>query len=187
MITKNFFISLNEHDIFAQVDDNEIFKNEIKINGSNIDLMVMINPAMLHNPTDRKSIVLSFIPKSNELTGSSLTPEQIDHLDFNINISKDGKEIFNKQFHDHDGNLMVEFIPILGNQTSEVGGSEDPDKTHTTLYMMERPIFVEEGTYTILSEIVGVEFNPIANTISDTFDIQISNNSSSDNISNNSK
>ncbi|MGI9010560.1 MAG: hypothetical protein ACR2F1_05165 [Nitrososphaeraceae archaeon] len=170
-ISYNSSSSLDFSTVLAQTD-NSIFKNETTINGSKMDLMVMINPPMLHNANDTKNIVLSFIPHSIDLMGSSLTPKKIDHLDYNITITKDENEIWNKQFHDHDGNLMLEFNPVSNGKFKTEMGTEDPNRSHTTLYVIEGPIFLGNGTFNVLAQVVGIEFKPIPSPISDNFDIQ---------------
>ncbi|GIU72580.1 MAG: hypothetical protein KatS3mg003_2059 [Candidatus Nitrosocaldaceae archaeon] len=134
--------------------------------GMNIDL-----ETDLALPFDREandSITLKFVPKAQGLEGGEITA-LVDHLDYNIVIMRDGEEIFNENFHDHDGVLELIIKPSDGPINIE-GEAGDPPSTAP--YTISGAIFNENGQYTIKASIVGIEFNPIE-SLSDEFSISV--------------
>ena len=64
------------------------------MSGTNLDLS--INPLPFDRTTSEK-VTLSFTAKAEELEGVSVTPGKIDHLDYKVMITKDGKEVWSEQ------------------------------------------------------------------------------------------
>ncbi|MFQ5969274.1 MAG: plastocyanin/azurin family copper-binding protein [Nitrososphaerales archaeon] len=138
--------------------------------GTNLDLMIDPLP-----PFDRMAgdeVTLSFMAKAKELEGASISPGKIDHLDYKVVITKDGMEVWSKQFHDHDGNLELVITPSSGSVTV-TGGEEDAGKSMTGPYMVSGPIFTDNGNYAISGQIVGIEFNPLSSPLIDDFSMEV--------------
>jgi len=142
-----------------------------KLTGTNLDLLT--SSPLPFNQTADNDMTLSFMPKAKETEGTSFTPGKIDHLDYEISITKDGNMIWSKQFHDHDGNLRLQFHPSTSESILVSGGDEDPGRSTTSPYTVEGSIFVQDGSYDISAKIVGIEFNPLPSPISDNFNVQV--------------
>ncbi|RMF31074.1 MAG: hypothetical protein D6752_02905, partial [Candidatus Nitrosothermus koennekii] len=134
--------------------------------GMNIDLET--NLALPFDREANDSITLRFVPKAEGLEGGEISAA-VDHLDYNIVIMRDGEEILNENFHDHDGVLELIIKPSDGPINIE-GEAGDPPTTPP--YTISGPIFNENGQYTIKASIVGIEFNPIE-PLSDEFSISV--------------
>jgi plastocyanin len=106
---------------------------------------------------------------NDKITLKVIPKETNKHLDYKIIISRDGKEVFNKNFHDHDG--ILELMIMKGEGDIKVEGGEEKDN-ETTQYMITGPIFTENGQYTINVSITGIEFKPIE-PISEEFSINV--------------
>ncbi len=106
----------------------------------------------------------------NDKITLKVIPKEIkEHLDYKIIISRDGTEVFNKDFHDHDG--ILELMIMKGEGDIKVEGGEEKDN-ETTQYMITGPIFTENGQYTINVSITGIEFKPVE-PISEEFSINV--------------
>lgn len=143
---------------------------EMTMTGTNLDLK--ISPDLPFDRTANEMITLSFTAKAKELEGASITPGKIDHLDYKVVITKDGEEVWSKQFHDHDGNLELQITPSSGS-VSVTGGKEGPGASSTGPYMVKGPIFMENGSYAISGQIVGIEFVPLSSPMIDDFSIEV--------------
>jgi hypothetical protein len=144
---------------------------ESKQTGTNIDLA--INPPSPILKTKVNNMTLSFLAKSKDLEGSSVSPGKIDHLDYKVSITKDAAPVWSKQFHDHDGNLILQIKPSPSGSNLVTGGTEDPGRLMTGPYVVEGPILIEAGKYSISAQIVGIEFNPLPSPLSDNFILQV--------------
>jgi len=138
------------------------------MSGTNLDLS--INPLPFDRTTSEK-VTLSFTAKAEELEGASVTPGKIDHLDYKVMITKDGKEVWSEQLHDHDGNLELQITPSSGADVPIVTGGQGTEMTSP--YMVKGPIFMQNGNYAISAQIVGIEFNPLPSPLKDEFSIQV--------------
>lgn len=130
------------------------------IPGTNLDLT--IDPLPPFDRLANEKVTLSFTPKAKE----------VDHLDYKVVISKDGMEVWSKQFHDHDGNLELQITPSDGSITV-TGGAENLAQGTTGPYMVSGPIFNENGNYAISGQIVGIEFNPLPSPLKDDFSLEV--------------
>ncbi len=104
-------------------------------------------------PFDRianKELALRFTPSGDTFKGTDRSA--IDHITYNIIITRDGEEIFNDSLHDHDGVLDLIIAPGEG----EVIVKEEP-----SAFRISGSIFNENGEYTVKVEAVEVEFKPI--------------------------
>jgi len=126
-----------------------------------------IDPMLPFDNTANDMVTLSFTAKSDELkvTGA------IDHLDYKVIISKDGNEVWSEQFHEHDGNLEIQFTPSEGSFT--VTGGEEVGSTETKAFMVQGPVFMDNGNYQVTAQIVGIEFNPLSTPLTDDFTMQV--------------
>ncbi len=141
----------------------------VLMSGTNLNLI--FSPALPFDRTTSNMVTLSFVPTAKELEGSSFTPGKIDHLDYEVMIAQEGKEVWSKQFHDHDGTLDLQITPS-SESLSVTGGKENQQQGTTAPYMIKGPILMENGNYVITGKIVGIEFNPIP-VIEDNFSIQV--------------
>ena len=135
--------------------------------GTNLDLN--INPMLPFDRMTSEKVTLSFMAKAKELEGTSISPGKIDHLDYKVVITKDGMEVWSKQFHDHDGNLELVITPSSGSITVTGGAGEGT----TGPYMVSGPIFTENGNYAISGQIVGIEFKPLSSPLKDDFSMEV--------------
>lgn len=142
-----------------------------KLTGTNLDLSV--NPSLPFDKTASKNVTLSFLAKTKDLEGASISPGKIDHLDYGISITKDGNQIWSKQFHDHDGNLTLQIKPSTSGSVIATGGTEGPGQSTTGPYIVEGPLLIQDGNYSISAQIVGIEFNPLPSPLSDIFNLQV--------------
>ena len=138
---------------------------EAMMSGVNLDLD--IDPMLPFDNTVSDMVTLSFIAKSDVLKGSGA----VDHLDYKVIISKDGNEIWSDQFHEHDGNLELQITPSEGSFT--VTGGEEVGSTETKAFMVQGPVFMDNGNYQVTAQIVGIEFNPLPTPLTDDFSIQV--------------
>jgi len=138
---------------------------EAMMSGVNLDLD--IDPMLPFDNTVNDMVTLSFTAKSDVLKGS----EGFDHLDYKVVISKDGNEVWSEQFHDHDANLELQFTHSDGSFTTT--GGEEVGSSETKAFMVEGPVFVDNGNYQISAQIVGIEFNPLSTPLVDDFNMQV--------------
>jgi len=148
----------------AEVMEEEMME-EAMMSGVNLDLD--IDPMLPFDNTVNDMITLTFTARSDALKGSGA----IDHLDYKVVISKDGNEVWSDQFHEHDGNLELQVTPADGSFTT-TGGEED-GTTSTGPFMVQGPVFMDNGSYEISAQIVGIEFNPLPTPLIDDFNIQV--------------
>jgi len=134
---------------------------------SGVYLGLDIDPMLPFDNTANDMVTLSFTAMSDELkvTGA------IDHLDYKVIISKDGSEVWSDEFHEHDGNLEIQFTPSEGS-FSKTGG-EGIGTTETKAFMVKGPVFMDNGNYQVTAQIVGIEFNPLSTPLTDDFTIQV--------------
>jgi len=138
---------------------------EVTMSGDDLDLT--IDPMLPFDTTTQDMITLSFTAKSDELKGTG----ELDHLDYKVVITKDGSEVWSEEFHDHDGNLELQITPTEG--SFEVSGGEEVGSSSTGTFMVEGPIFMENGDYSISGQVVGIEFEPLPTPIIDDFSINV--------------
>jgi len=126
-----------------------------------------IDPMLPFDNTANDMVTLSFTARSDELkvTGA------IDHLDYKVIISKDGNEVWSEQFHEHDGNLEIQFTPSEGSFSTT--GGEEVGSTETKAFMVQGPVFMDNGNYQVTAQIVGIEFNPLSTPLTDDFTIEV--------------
>jgi predicted secreted protein with PEFG-CTERM motif len=130
-----------------------------------------IDPMLPFDNTANDMVTLSFTAKSDELKGTTMTGNVIDHLDYKVIISKDGSELWSEQFHDHDGNLELEITPSEG--TSTKAGGQEVGTRETKAFRVKAPVFMDNGNYQVTAQIVGIEFNPLPTPLKDDFNIQV--------------
>lgn len=141
-----------------------------EMKGNNITMTITPSP---FNPSTDKQVTLVFTPTPTQQQTSIIEPNnKIEHLDYVITITKDGQQIFTKQFHTHSGVLTLVFAPSQ-DATNVTGGESDAANTTTGPYNISGTVFSDSGNYQISASIVGVEFNPIPNPIQDQFSIQV--------------
>jgi len=126
-----------------------------------------IDPMLPFDNTANDMVTLSFTARSDELMGSGA----IDHLDYKVMISKDGSEVWSEQFHEHDGNLEIQFTPSEGSFSTT--GGEEVGSTETKAFMVQGPVFMDNGNYQITAQIVGIEFNPLSTPLTDDFVMEV--------------
>ncbi len=134
---------------------------------SGVYLGLDIDPMLPFDNTVSDMVTLSFTAQSDELMGSGA----VDHLDYKVIISKDGNEVWSEQFHEHDGNLEIQFTPSDGSFTKTGGG--DVGKTETKAFMVSGPVFMDNGDYQVTAKIVGIEFQALSTPLVDDFNIQV--------------
>jgi len=134
---------------------------------SGVYLGLDIVPMLPFDNTVNDMVTLSFTAKSDELMGSGA----IDHLDYKVIISKDGNEVWSEQFHEHDGNLEIQFTPSEGSFSTT--GGEEVGSTETKAFMVQGPVFMDNGNYQITAQIVGIEFNPLSTPLTDDFVMEV--------------
>lgn len=149
--------------------ETEENREGILLSGKNLNLF--FGPELPFDLATGNVATLSFVPTAEELEGSGLTPGKIDHLDYEVVIAQEGKEVWSNQFHDHDGTLELQ-ITSSSEPVSVTGGKENQQQGTTGPYMIKGPILMENGNYVITGKIVGIEFNPIP-AIEDDFNMQV--------------
>ena len=135
---------------------------------SGVNLGLDIDPMLPFDITVNDMITLSFTAQSEVLKGESGT---VTHLDYKVIISKNGDEVWNKQFHDHDGNLELQITPSEG--SFSVTGGKEVGSSSTGAFMVSGPVFMDNGNYEISGQIVGIEFNPLSTPLVDNFNIEV--------------
>jgi len=153
-----------EETIMEETTEEETMM-EAMMSGVNLDLD--IDPMLPFDNTVSDMVTLSFTAKSDALKGSGT----VDHLDYKVIISKDGNEVWSEQFHEHDGNLELQITPSEGSFT--VTGGEEVGSTETKAFMVQGPVFMDNGNYQVTAQIVGIEFNPLSTPLTDDFNIQV--------------
>ncbi len=149
----------------AMAEEPEGIMEEAMMTG--VYLGLDIDPMLPFDNTANDMVTLSFTAKSDELMGSGA----IDHLDYKVIISKDGSEVWSEQFHEHDGNLELQITPSEGSFSTT--GGEEVGSTETKAFMVQGPVFMDNGNYQITAQIVGIEFNPLPTPLIDDFNIQV--------------
>ncbi len=134
---------------------------------SGVYLGLDIDPMLPFDNTANDMVTLSFTAQSDELMGSGA----VDHLDYKVIISKDGSEVWSEQFHEHDGNLELQFTPSEGSFSTT--GGEEVGSTETKAFMVQGPVFMDNGNYQVTAQIVGIEFNPLSTPLTDDFTIEV--------------
>ncbi len=109
------------------------------------DIDFMVEPA---NPVAGETITATFLAVDS---GGNV----IRHIDYRVRVSLGGELKFEREFHDHEGDLKVIFVP--GDGSISVSGSPEEGGVYT----VNGPVFTVEGTYSIEVSIVGIEFSPI--------------------------
>ena len=154
----NYFCSLHPFMVAQVVVEAAAEEQANVMQGTNIDLET--NLALPFNKDENDSITLRFVPKAPGLEGGDISAGVVDHLDYNIVITRDGEEILNENFHDHDGTLELIITPGEGDIT--IGGGEAAeDKTSTAPYTISGAIFSENGQYTISESVIGIDHTPL--------------------------
>ena len=149
-------------------EDITFSENAMKLTGTNMDLRIDPVP---FDVADDDRVNLSFTPKATELKGADITPNKIDHLDYKITVLKDGNKVWTQQFHDHDGKLQLKITS--SGSGGVTGGDENQDQSSTGPYTVNGGVFDDTGSYTIKSEIVGIEFNPLPQPMPDDFTLKV--------------
>lgn len=130
-----------------------------------IDLTISPTPPYDHTAHDK--VMLTFMSK-----GSGGKP--IQHTDWLIEISMNGKQIFMKNFHDHDGKLELDVTPkamsefIVGKPSQD-----DADKLITSSFSVTGPLFLDNGAYAIKAQITGIEFKPLSTPVTQDFGMSV--------------
>jgi len=155
--------AMAEEEMMAE--EEPMVMEEAMMSGANLDLD--IDPMLPFDNTVNDMVTLSFTAKSDALKGSG----GFDHLDYKVVISKDGNEIWSDQFHDHDANLELQITPSDGSFTTT--GGEEVGSSETKAFMVEGPVFMDNGNYQISGQIVGIEFNPLSTPLVDDFNIEV--------------
>lgn len=135
------------------------------VTGEKIDLTV--NPALPYDRTTGDKVTLTFTSK-----GADGKP--IDHLDWMIEISTNGKQVFEQKFHDHDGVLELDVTP-KEMSSFDVGrpAQDDPGKLVTSAFPVTGPLFLDNGMYEIKAQIVGIEFKPLSSPVTQDFSMSV--------------
>lgn len=135
------------------------------LNDDKIDLMV--NPAPPYDRITNDKVLLTFVSK-----GSDGNP--IKHTDWLIEISMNDKQIFKKNFHDHDGILELNVTPKAMSEF-DVGkpNQDDPGKLLTSSFPVTGPLFLDDGAYTIKAQIIGIEFKPLSTPVTQDFGMNV--------------
>jgi len=135
---------------------------------SGVNLGLDIVPMLPFDNTVNDMVTLSFTAQSDVLKGDS---GAVNHLDYKVMISKDGSELWSEQFHDHDGNLELQITPSDGSFT--VTGGQEVGSSETKAFMVQGPVFMDNGNYQVTAQIVGIEFNPLPTPLTDDFTMQV--------------
>ncbi len=138
---------------------------------SGVYLGLDIDPMLPFDNTVSDMVTLSFTAKSDELKGTEMTTTVIDHLDYEVIISKDGNEVWSEQFHEHDGNLEIQFTPSDGSFTKT--GGEEVGSSETKAFMVSGPVFMDNGNYQVTAKIVGIPFQALSTPLVDDFTMQV--------------
>lgn len=135
------------------------------LTGEKIDLTV--SPALPYDRTTGDKVMLTFTSK-----GAGGKP--IDHLDWMIEISTNGKQVFNQKFHDHDGVLELDVTP-KEMSSFDVGkpSQDDPGRLVTSAFPVTGPLFLENGMYGVKAQIVGIEFKPLSIPVTQDFSMSV--------------
>jgi len=141
-------------------------EEEPMMSGVNLDLDIY--PMLPFDNTANDMVTLEFEAKSDVLKGES---GAVNHLDYKVMISKDGSELWSEMFHDHDGNLELQITPSDGSFT--VTGGEEIGSTETKAFMVQGPVFMDNGNYQVTAQIVGIEFNPLPTPLTDDFTMEV--------------
>lgn len=134
------------------------------LEGQQIDLVV--NPGLPFDPLTNEKVMLTF--KSKGANG-----KPIIHTDYSITITKDGKQVFNQKFHDHDGILELEIIPMEMDLQVSKPNVDDPEKLITGSFGVMSRLFIENGSYDIKAQITGIEFKPLPSPITQNFGLEV--------------
>jgi len=135
---------------------------------SGVNLGLDIVPMLPFDNTANDMVTLSFTAQSDVLKGDS---GAVNHLDYKVMISKDGSEQWSEMFHDHDGNLELQITPSDGSFT--VTGGQEVGSSETKAFMVQGPVFMDNGNYQVTAQIVGIEFNPLLTPLTDDFTMQV--------------
>ncbi len=141
-------------------------EEEAMFSGPNLGLDIV--PMLPFDNTVNDMITLSFTAQSDVLKGDS---GAVNHLDYKVMISKDGSERWSEMFHDHDGNLELQITPSDGSFT--VTGGQEVGSSETKAFMVQGPVFMDNGNYQVTAQIVGIEFNPLPTPLTDDFTMQV--------------
>lgn len=154
--------------VFSFSITQPVFAEEMK--GNNISMSITPSP---FNPSADKQVTLVFTPTPTQQALPVIEPKnKVEHLDYVITITKDGQEVFTKQFHTHSGVLTLIISPS-SDTVNITGGESDPSNTMTSPYNISGPVFNENGNYQVSASIVGVEFNPLPSPVEDKFTMQV--------------
>jgi len=172
----NTFDAAGEYPYFCMVHPwmsgmvivGEAMAEEEKPMMSGVNLGLDIVPMLPFDNTANDMITLSFTAQSDVLKGDS---GAVNHLDYKVMISKDGSELWSEMFHDHDGNLELQITPSDGSFT--VTGGEEVGSSETKAFMVQGPVFMDNGNYQVTAQIVGIEFNPLPTPLTDDFTMEV--------------
>lgn len=163
LLLVSFMAVGNLNNIFAQESTSDSVGTVLT--GDNIDLTV--NPALPYDRTTNDKVMLTFMSK-----GSDGNP--IKHTDWLVEISMNGKQIFKKNFHDHDGVLELDVTPKAMSEF-DVGkpSQDDPGKLLTSSFPVTGPLFLDDGAYAIKAQITGIEFKPLSTPVTQDFGMNV--------------
>ena len=124
----------------------------VSLNNKNATLSVGIQPSIF-NPNDNESYLAIGLTDSK-------TDASIEHVIFDVKLSKNGKQIFNEKFYDDLGNLNIKIIS-KESSTIKIDGDKDPSSEGWTRKLfspitMEGPIIVSGGLYKFHIEIATI-------------------------------
>jgi len=139
-------------------------------------LILLVTPVYgLYHPSEpevrRGEITLELSPMS-PMAGEPIemaikivskdTGNLVPHIDYRVVVSRDGVELFRREFHDHEGDLILRFIPSDGDMVRPMSGG----------FEVYGDIFSMPGEYKVEVSVIGIEFNPI-DPFSKTFTIEV--------------
>jgi len=125
----------------------------VSIGNRNATLFVGVQPSVF-DPTNNESYL------TVKMTDGK-TDAVIEHVTFMMELTKDGKQIFNEKFHDDLGSVNIKVISKESGQL-KIDGDKEPTsggwarKLFSPL-TMEGPIFTSGGLYKFHIEVIGVD------------------------------
>ncbi|MGD2107443.1 MAG: peptidase [Nitrosopumilaceae archaeon] len=125
----------------------------IFIEGRDVTLSVNISPSTYDQKETERYITINL--------SESKSQAAVEHVTFEFELKKDGKQIFKDRFHDDLGNLVIK---VINNNTNEIQikGNKIPDidawmRTDTKPVIMYGPVFNSGGLYEYKIRIVTMD------------------------------
>lgn len=124
----------------------------VVIDGKNATLSLFVNPPIYDAKTGEYEVLLKLYETNTQAV--------IPHVTYLVEISKDGKQLFQERFHDDSSNLSIKVVPkntdkptIQGNNFGELGWMKNTDLFPLKI---EGPIFLSGGLYKFHIEILTI-------------------------------